>query len=232
MVRVPQTSSILFPLKDYSMYDIQSAAQILKDSSKRVHFDTPKHIYTVDQKVIPSVTTIIKSETDVYGDYATIDQKILDNAANRGNAVHEAIERSILEGEKAWVEREDAQPYIDGYNSFIALKIMVPIASEIRTFHPDLGYAGTIDIMALVYGNPAIVDVKTTVKLNVPACGLQLGGYAQLLYWWTGIDPDRYILKLDRKSGRKFDRISGRNSDRDYDREFIGHTQTYHARAA
>lgn len=208
---------------------VQNAGLVLRQSGQKVSFDVPKHIYTVAKREIPSVTTIIKSETDVYSDYGSIDQGILDNAADRGNAVHEAIERSIITGEPAYEDtRDDTQPYIDGYNDFIALKVLIPYQSEVKTWHPELGYAGTIDIWGTVYGKPAIVDIKTTYKLNVPACELQLSGYGLIVEWWTGIYPERYILKLDRKSGRNFDRIS----DRDSDKDFVGIVETFHARSA
>lgn len=207
--------------------DMIAAAKTLRASGQKVTFEVTKHIYTVAKREIPSVTTIIKSETDVYGDYIGIDPAVLNNAAERGNAVHEAIERSIIEGKPPYTEREDAGPYLEAYDKFIKLKTMVPIASEIKTWHPDLDYAGTIDILALVYGKPAIVDIKTTVKLNRPACELQLSGYGLIAEWWTGIEFDRYILKLDRNSGRKFDRISDRNSDRN----FIGLVENFHARS-
>lgn len=209
--------------------DVQNAGLVLQRSGQKVSFADTKHIYTVDKREIPSVTTIIKSETDVYSDYGSIDQAILDNAADRGNAIHKAIERSIIEGVIAYDDtRDDTQPYLEAYNEFIALKVLIPYHSEVKTWHPDLGYAGTIDIWGTVYGKPAIVDIKTTYKLNVPACELQLSGYGLLVEWWTGIDPERYILKLDRKSGRNFDRISDRNSDR----LFIGIVETFHARSA
>ena len=57
-------------------------------------FDSEKHIYTLDMEgqtlQLPSVTQILRFVSrELYGD---IPQHILENAADRGTRVHEAIE--------------------------------------------------------------------------------------------------------------------------------------------
>lgn len=197
----------------------------LRRAAKRVNFRSQNHIYQVQNREIPSVTTIIKAQSDVYGEYRHIDPEILNKAADRGNAVHEAVERSIKEGGKAWTDYKSASPYVDGYNKFMELGVMVPICPELKLFHPDLWYAGTIDIVCLVNGEVAVADVKTTSKLNKEAVRLQLAGYAMMVEWWTGINPKRYVLHLRRNSGRNFDRISDR-----FDRDFIEMVELYNRR--
>lgn len=53
-------------------------------------FDERRHVYKLNGVALPSVTTVMKP---LSGDvYDSIDKAILDRAAKRGTAVHNAIE--------------------------------------------------------------------------------------------------------------------------------------------
>lgn len=111
-------------------------------------FDERRHIYKLNGVALPSVTTVMKPLSgDVYGN---IDKAILDRAAKRGTAVHNAIENYVKFG------IEDIPPEHDGYfNGFLDWfkeHKVVPYGTEVKLYHKSLLYAGTADMLAQVDG--------------------------------------------------------------------------------
>lgn len=108
----------------------------------RLIFFDDTHTYTVDGEEFPSVSEISRfASREVYGD---INQFALDNACNRGSAVHKSTE--VLDKYFKCECDEDIEPYVRAYIQFrkdFAIKdyayIEKPLANE------ELKYAGTID---------------------------------------------------------------------------------------
>lgn len=109
--------------------------------AKLLFFDL-SHTYTVDGEEYPSVSEISRfASREIYGE---VNQFNLDNACNRGSAVHKATE--ILDKYGSVECSEDIENYIRAYVSFrkdFGVKdyayIEKPLANE------NLKYAGTID---------------------------------------------------------------------------------------
>ena len=70
-------------------------------------FDGIRHIYTLNGQILPSVTTVMKPLDHVL--YSGIDESIMQMAASRGTAVHNAAENYALYG------IEDIEPKYAGY---------------------------------------------------------------------------------------------------------------------
>lgn len=108
----------------------------------RLIFFDDTHTYTVDGEEYPSVSEISRfASREIYGE---VNQFNLDNACNRGSAVHKATE--ILDKYGSVECAEDIENYIRAYVSFrkdFGVKdyayIEKPLANE------NLKYAGTID---------------------------------------------------------------------------------------
>lgn len=109
-------------------------------------FDEEHHIFTVNGKVIPSVTTILK-KAGMTPDYSFVDPWY----AQRGTYVHKATElweKGVLDEDS--VDKE-ILPYLNSYRSFrtdCPVKIM---GQEVKLWHPVYKYAGIIDI--IIEGN-------------------------------------------------------------------------------
>ena len=65
-------------------------------------------------------------------------------------------------------------------------------ASEMKTYHKILLYAGTVDLYASINGVKTLIDFKTTSKLIESNCRVQLEAYAQAL--------ESHGLKVERKA--------------------------------
>lgn len=143
----------------------------------RLDFDAISHTYRLDGKVVPGVTSVLKSAGLI--DYSMIPQDVLQAAAWRGTAVHLALE--LLDYGKLDRSSVDAtlEGYVVAYERFCLESGFVPGHIEHRVFHPIHRYAGTLDRTGMLGGSLTVLDFKT--GLVVPAHGLQLAGYANCL---------------------------------------------------
>ena len=170
-------------------------------------FRDADHTYRLNGQIIPSVTTIMKPlSATVYKD---IDEATLQFAADRGTAVHEAIENfskyGILDCDPNF------QPYFNAFLEWYKAYRVEIIASEIAVYNKVYRYAGTIDLLCLINGELWLIDLKTTAQLNQMLTSIQLVGYNAALAS-HGIKVDRKgILHL--KSNGKFAFKEGMKSD-------------------
>ena len=147
----------------------------------KIDFDEEKHIYTLRGYRLPSVTQLMRPMSAmVYGD---VSGDVLMEAADRGTRAHESISNIVLYG----IEEtdEDTEPYVSAFNDFMRDFNPTWIASEYRTYHKALQYAGTVDLIG--YATPDdgsgvdVVDLKTTNTLHRTMLSCQLGAYAEAL---------------------------------------------------
>ena len=142
---------------------------------KELSFDEEKHIYKIEGQCLPSVTTVMKPMSSSY--YKGIDEDVLNKAANRGTAIHNAIENYIK------FAITDIPPEFEGY--FKAFKKwwkeVKPevIATECRMYHKFLRYAGTADMPCVINGKVICVDFKASATINRALTGVQLEAYSK-----------------------------------------------------
>ena len=112
--------------------------------------------YEVEGVWMPRVTAItsLTSRPFFGGNY---------RSADWGNMVHTAVEK-ILKGESHDAEKK-IEPSLHAFEKWreaYALRIIDPKADiECRVYDFENGYAGTIDMIALVRGRRGVVDLKT-----------------------------------------------------------------------
>ena len=135
-----------------------------------IHFDEETHTYTCDGAKVPSVSTIIN---DLLGsDYSKIDPFY----AERGTAVHKAIELH-LQGELDESSLDEhVQPYFNGFKKFQKETGFEVESTELKIFSKDLWFAGTLDLIGQIDGKKYLVDIKTGQKQKWHS--IQTAGYA------------------------------------------------------
>tara|TARA_R110002012_G_scaffold321346_1_gene548778 strand:- start:11974 stop:12726 length:753 start_codon:yes stop_codon:yes gene_type:complete len=115
----------------------------------------------------PSVTTII-GETCSKGKFfdewlmknGLNAERLRDEAAERGTAVHEAIE-ALLERKEVHASTEFIRKSLMSFEKwYYDIKPSV-ICQEIFLYHKDMLWAGTPDIVATIDGSLSIIDIKT-----------------------------------------------------------------------
>jgi len=158
-------------------------------------FDEAKHQYRYNGKVVPSVTQILKAvgaSPDMSG--------INPYYAQRGTALHKAIElwhRGKLDVDSI---HEDIRPYFDAFTCFVVDEPNYKSVEQEKRYcniekygtETEYPFAGTVDDVAEMSnnGNKFIIDYKTSSAIH-PHYFLQLGAYMLL----SGIDKG-YILQL------------------------------------
>jgi hypothetical protein len=148
-------------------------------------FDEVAHKYYLDGVELPSVTRILKP---LY-DFSAIAPAVLKHAADRGSAVHRAIELWIADDLDESSLCEEIKPYFAGFKKFVSEKRPEFVMSEQKLYHPDMMYAGTMDIMLKMPGL-YLIDVKNTAAVSA-SWGIQLLAYQEAAIACPDIDYDK-----------------------------------------
>ena len=149
-------------------------------SSGELQFNEAIHRYTLNGRIIPSVTQIITS-VGLY-EYDYVSSETLAIAAERGRFVHSMIEWH----EQGELDESTIDPELQGYfDAYLEMKASGAITAkadliEARVYSEKYQYAGTLDMEFL--NEKWIHDHKTGEES--PVHGLQLSGY------WLAKHPD------------------------------------------
>lgn len=132
-------------------------------------------------------------------------QRLSDQAAKVGTDVHALIQHAV----KTMLGQETVAPEVceealfrfAGWREWAKDKGLKPLASEARVFNAEDGYCGTLDLLAVVDGQPAVIDFKPTPAVY-PERRMQLAAYREALMnmsgWPVGCS---YINCLPREGG-------------------------------
>lgn len=140
-------------------------------------FDKLTHTYTVDGRIIPSVTQVLKEVGIV--DYSFIPQDVLVEAARRGTLAHLACQY-LDDGQldRASLDQEIAG-YVESYERWKEAAGFKVAFSEQRLFNRQWRYAGTLDRTGFLGDSRVCLDFKTGVIL--PGHAMQLAAYTACL---------------------------------------------------
>lgn len=161
-------------------------------------FEEKWHTYHLNGLEVPSVTTVMKPLSNDF--YSTVDPEVLNRAASRGTAIHNAAENYAKFG------IEDVPPayagYFDGFRQWWDDAKPEILATEHKLYHKILRYAGTADLLCIINGKLTLVDYKTSAQVNTKLCAIQLEAYDRALESHGIKVEDRLILHLS-KTGHK-----------------------------
>lgn len=139
-------------------------------------FDEKEHKYTLDGKVLISVTQLMQKH-GLAPSYAGVSSDVLNAKAERGSLIHKEIEDFIKNKEIGFTEEMmEFKDYVEG-------RKIKHIQSE-QKVHNDI-VAGTIDLVFEDGKQPIIADIKTTYQLHQEAVSWQLS-----IYLWLYLDYD------------------------------------------
>lgn len=158
-----------------------------------VEFIEEEHIYLIDGVIVPSVTQIL--EKVFPHKYEGVPTEILNKKAEYGTKVHKLIE--VLEKKKpkrpiAYLKRYYDMDYIqeESIKQYLKFKEQynIEILESEKVVTYENKFCGTLDIKAMVNGELAIIDIKTTAQLDKEYVGWQnsyyelAGGSVEKLY--------------------------------------------------
>lgn len=138
---------------------------------KLEYFDD-EHIYLVDGVIVPSITTILSRR---FGHkYDRIDKATLQRAANKGTAVHEAIERYCRYGEESPLLELRNFKFLQKQYGFEVLVNEIPV---ILFIGESPVAAGRLDMVIKMNGQIGGADIKRTATLDKVYLAYQLNLY-------------------------------------------------------
>lgn len=144
------------------------------------------HRYELDGVELPSVTQIVRFMN--YDTAAGANNAMRDAAAERGSRVHGYC-ADLVFGELGEVDG-DCAGYVRAAERFLRdYQIQDFLAVEQPFGNLELGFAGTVDLIAYIDGHITIIDWKTGAKINRHVLAAQLTGYLAL-YTESDLRPD------------------------------------------
>lgn len=171
-------------------------------------FDSESHVYTYRGFELPSVTQIMKPMSMML--YNSVPLESLYAASDRGTRAHEQVSNYVLYG--IVEEDEDTKPYVDAFLEFENAYHPQWIASEYRTFHKSLMYAGTIDLVAYIEPDDGsgvdLIDLKCTSSFYSVMLSTQLGAYEEAIKSQGVPVRKTYGLQLLKNGKFRFERVS------------------------
>jgi hypothetical protein len=169
----------------------------------------PTQVYRVNGVRVPSVTTVIGQNlgwskdallwwANQEGLQGRNHRETSNKAADAGTLGHGMVEREVKN-----LEPIDLGPYSEDLRSKAVRAYMAwgkwrdsvdfhLLASEISLVSRSWGYGGTLDIVAMVQGQRALVDLKTGNGVYADHI-IQLSAYQQL---WSETHPDEPLDKI------------------------------------
>ena len=137
-------------------------------------FDEGSHTYTIDGKVVPSVTQILSSA----GIFDASKYPDLEYYRERGSANHKATEL----WEKGTLDEDELderiKPFLESYKLWKSFSGFESLHIELRCWDALYGFAGTMDRVGMLNGHTSILDLKSNQVESW--CGIQLAGYELL----------------------------------------------------
>ena len=166
----------------------------------KLKFDEDTHTYTLDDKVIPSVTQILS----IVNDFSHVSTDLLYRASKFGTAVHKATE--LYDDNELNEETLDLAlvSHLDGWKKFLSDTKFEVLESETRVYS-EQGYAGTFDRLGKLANKLTLLDIKTSTTV-ARSTSLQLAAYKQAYEEMTGehieqlisvqLKPGNYSIKI------------------------------------
>lgn len=147
------------------------------------------HTYLYEGLMLPSVSRILESKFN--GEYKNVPPAVLNNAAQRGTAVHKAIENYNNSGYDDGSEAVRNFKFLQKQYGFEVLDSELPLV----LFKDDMPIAcGRLDMTMLIDGETGIADIKTVSSLNKEKIAYQLNLYRIGLMQSYGVDAQ--FLKI------------------------------------
>lgn len=144
----------------------------------KIEFFPEDHHYEADGSLCPSVTDILQP---LHRSYKAVSPYMLEVAAARGTAVHEACQ-AIDQGEEPDID-PDLEGYITAYADWLNLYDPIWMGIEKVVFCEEGWFAGTLDRVGYVGDDMVVVDIKTSQPTREAylAVSLQTMAYAMAL---------------------------------------------------
>ena len=145
--------------------------EVFEINGHTLEYDDDTHTYIVDGVIVPSVTQLLGAK---FNDYAGVSESVLQQASQKGTAMHKAIE--LLETESIVTEINE----LKNYNFLKKHYNWTNIANELPIIYEENGkvlFAGRLDQIIEIDGKLGINDFKRVSAPNKEKICCQLNLY-------------------------------------------------------
>lgn len=167
-----------------------------------LEYDDDDHVYIVDGVIVPSITQMLSVK---FGNkYDFVNKATLERAANRGTAIHKAIENFCKSGDQEDVKEVHNFNFLMNYYGLKVLENETPII----LFKDEAPIAaGRLDLILDNNGKTCVADIKTTSVLDKEYLAYQLNLYRLGYTQSYGIKVDELYGVHLRENKRKLVKI-------------------------
>ena len=158
-----------------------------------------EHIYLADGQIVPSITEMLKMKFG--GKYSSVDQDTLQRAADKGTAVHEAIEKYCKTGEETDLPELRGFKFLQKQYEFEVLQNEIPV---LLFWDGEPIAAGRCDMVIENENGIGGADIKRTSTLDKEYLAYQLNLYRIAYYQSYGVGWKFLVGIHLREDVRKF----------------------------
>lgn len=159
--------------------------------------------YEIDGIWYPRVTSIcsIKAKPGLYRFYGGLPsfeagEEMKSKSAAEGTLMHDVVEQILL-GNSIEIP-EQIKPAIDELFKFLNKYSVTTLQTEELLLSKKHGYAGTMDVLAEIFGKPGVLDIKTSYAI-FRDYNIQTAAYAEALHEQGHQNLKRWILRIDQQ---------------------------------
>ena len=140
-------------------------------NGRTLEFDDEAHVYIADGVIVPSVTQILKAK---FNDYQFVSRAVLEQASEKGTALHKAIETYETTGQQSDLKEFKNYLFLKKHYGF------KNILNELPVLYEEDGrvlFAGQLDQIIEIDGRLGINDFKRVSAPNKEKIAYQLNLY-------------------------------------------------------
>lgn len=108
-----------------------------------------------------------KRQPDLSDPLRSAHKGVLNDLAELGTNMHDWIEIDLTgAGFLPDITSQEMVEMIDAWETFKFTRTLVPELTEVTLWHPEMGYAGTFDLLVWIDGELWLIDVKTSRRVG------------------------------------------------------------------
>ena len=157
-------------------------------------YDDKTHTYTLGGRNLTSVTTLLQESGIINNKFYT------EEGAANGSRRHKLTELYDQQNLNWGTIGEADLAYLEGWMKFREERKVEIQGIEIGAYHPLLGYAGRTDRLALIDGEPYIIDIKSGAFSKASELQMILYG---MMFTYNGQRPNLMLVHLNNKGTYK-----------------------------
>lgn len=180
---------------------------------EEILFNPDGHVYTVEGRTVPSVTTVL--EKAGLTDFSMVNPVLLARKSRQGTLAHLATEYDDLGILDESTVSPRILPFLEAWRRFKKEFSFEPQEIELPVYSAKYRYAGTLDRVGTIKGELALIDLKTSSRVDLISVGPQTAAYEYAYKEWSGFDKrkkvKRYCVKLSPEGDYKLINCDNKN---------------------